>query len=67
MRNRKIKNAILKSMAWAMGLIFLISACAIDSPSWVPTILCVVSAAWLALFAYANGMIEVYFEEDEQE
>ena len=49
-----VKNFILKTITTIMAIIFIISACALDSHSWIPGILCAVSAAWLALFCYAN-------------
>ena len=60
---RKAHNFILKSITWIAGILFLLSACAIDSPSWIPTIVCVVSMAWLGVFAYANRDME--FEEGD--
>lgn len=55
MKKKNIKNKILKATAWIMGILFLVSACALDSDSWIPHIVCMVSLLWLALFAYANG------------
>lgn len=60
---RKAHNFILKSITYAAFIMFLVSACAIDSPSWIPTIVCVVCMAWLGLFGYANRDRE--FEEGE--
>ena len=51
---RKIKNAVLKTVAIVMALLFIISGCALDNHSWVQYIVCGVSLAWLALFVYAN-------------
>ena len=55
MRKRKAKNCFLIGSAYAAGTVFCTSLCFLDSPSWIPTILCVVSGLWLAVFAYANG------------
>jgi len=54
MKRKKLKNTILKVTAWIMVVIFLVSGCALDSASWIPHIVCSLSLAWLALFAYAN-------------
>lgn len=56
MKKKRIKNIILKTFAWTMAAIFIISGSALDSESLLPFYLCLGSAAWLALFAYANGM-----------
>lgn len=64
-RKGKIKNFILKSITLCAGFLFMWAVCAIDSPSWIPTIVCLVCAAWLAIFAYANGMMDGYVEEEE--
>ena len=60
---RKAHNFILKTISWIAGILALISACAVDSPSWIPTIVFLVCMAWLFLFAYANRDME--FEEGE--
>ena len=58
-----MKNIILKTTAWIMAAIFVISACALDSESLIPFYLCGGSAAWLILFAYANKMF--YGQEEK--
>lgn len=60
---RKAHNFILMSITYVAFIMFLVSACAIDSPSWIPTIVCVVCMAWLGLFGYANRDMD--FEEGE--
>lgn len=61
---RKAHNFILKTITWIAGILAMISACAVDSPSWIPTIVFVVCMAWLAMFAYANGMMDDYDFDD---
>ncbi len=63
MKRKNLKNIILKSVAYIMGGLFLVSACALDSDSWIPHIVCSVSILWLALFAYANGQWGVYSDD----
>lgn len=60
-----MKNKILKAIAYVVGTVWIISACEIDSESWIPTIVCAVCTAYLALFSYANDFWEGYYDEDE--
>ena len=53
-----MKNIILKTTAAIMATIFIISACMLDSDSWIPLAVCFGSGAWLALFAYANEALK---------
>ena len=55
---RKIKNIILKTTGYIMGAVFVLSACMLDSDSWIPFITLMASCLWLSVFAYANGLIE---------
>ena len=49
-----MKNMVLKAItALATGL-FLVSACAMDSVSYIPVVVCAASLSWLGLFGYAN-------------
>ena len=64
MLRRKIKNCILKTVTWIMGFTFLLAASAIDSPSWIPTVLCIISAGYLLLFDLAN--CEIAYQESEE-
>lgn len=57
-RLKKVKNFILKTITWIMGIICILSVCSIDSPTWIPTIALVVSMAWLIPFGFANGWFE---------
>lgn len=59
-----MKNKILKAIAYIVGTLWIISACAIDSESWIPTIVCAVCTAYLALFSYANDRFGDYPYED---
>lgn len=52
---RKAKNVILKAITGAAVVLFLLSACALDSESMAPAWVCIGCAGWLALFAAANG------------
>lgn len=56
---KKLHNASLKITAWIMFFALVISGCCMDSPSWLPLIVCVIAYSWLALFAYANGYLNI--------
>lgn len=45
---------ILKALTIVAVIVMLISACAIDSDSWIPYIVCGISNAWLVLMTIAN-------------
>lgn len=53
----------MKAIAYIVGTLWIISACAIDSESWIPTIVCAVCTAYLALFSYANNWFEDRLDE----
>lgn len=53
-----MKNIILKSLAYLNGFIFIYCACCLDSQNAKPFYIgCIISLAYLTLFAYANGYI----------
>lgn len=49
-----MKNKILKAIAWAVSLVWIVSACLIDSDSWIPFIVYVICEIYMVLFSYAN-------------
>ena len=55
-----MKNFILKTWAYLNLIIWIFAACAIDSDSWIPTIVVCVVTVKLAIFAYANDWFEGY-------
>lgn len=55
---KKIGMKIFTAMNWTVGLIFLVSACAVDSESWMPTIVCACSLAYLGCGLYISNTIE---------
>lgn len=55
---KRLKNIILKGIVATMLVVFMVSGCLLDSEVWVPAfIVCIASFAFLAMFAYANGMM----------
>ena len=63
MKRKNTKNIILKVVACIMGILFLVSGCALDSDSWIPYIVCFVSLLYLAWFAHANGQWGGYTDD----
>lgn len=53
----KLHNIILGSLTVAAGFIFVFSVCCLDSDSYVPGIMVMLSMSWLAVVAYANGLM----------
>lgn len=51
---RCLKNNILKTLGYLNFIIFLVSACAVDSETWLPLIVCCFTLGYLGIFAYAN-------------
>lgn len=49
-----MRKTLLKASAMLASITFIVSGCMLDNPSWTPTIVCAVSIAYLAVFAYAN-------------
>lgn len=45
---------ILKGITKLCIIVGLISACCLDSESWLPKIICLVCSVWLLLIAVAN-------------
>lgn len=52
-----MKNRVLKTIFTIDFMIFVGSAIALDSLSWIPFIVCCVSGSLLFLFLYANGYL----------
>lgn len=57
-----MRNTVLKAITYIMAVIWIISACSLDSLSWIPTAVCMVSTAYLMLFLIAN--LEVNEDDD---
>lgn len=57
-KRRRIRQAVLRFLAYINGTLFVISACAIDSESLVPFITCCITMAFLFLYGFANGWFE---------
>lgn len=57
---RKAHNFILKTTAGIAVMLAFLSACAIDSGSWVTAIIFLASMGWLAIYSYANDWWDGY-------
>lgn len=69
-----MKNKLLKAIAWVTAILGILSACAVDSDSYIPTYILCACLAWWMLFAYANNWFSDYvddyddeFEDDEED
>lgn len=49
-----MKNKILWTITAVAGLVLVVSACALDTNSYVPHIICSVCLAWLLPFVLIN-------------
>ena len=64
---RRIKNVVLLSITAVMIGVFFFSIAAIDSESWIPYVLLIVSSMWNVAFAAVNGFLDISYREDEQD
>ena len=63
-RNKKIKKALHKIRVFIIEFITMtalilcfISVCCLDSESYIPAIIFILSIMWLMVFAWANNML----------
>ena len=54
MRRISVKNIVLKTITWIMAIAFILAACAVDSESIIPAIICGVSLTWLVPITLIN-------------
>ena len=52
-----MKNKVLKAITWVASMVFIFSACELDSDSYIPHIICTVCLAWLLPFVLINGEV----------
>lgn len=62
-RKAKIRNTILKVYASIVAIIWVLSACMLDSLSNIPTIVCAATTLLLAWFTFAN--VDYFQKMDE--
>lgn len=61
-----MKNFILKAIAYICLILFITAGCFLDSDSWIPTGVLIVTGGWLVLFGYANNWFEGEIRDGEQ-
>lgn len=49
-----MRRRLIKASCVVAGIVFFVSVCMLDSMTWVPFVLCLVSLAWLGIVAQAN-------------
>lgn len=49
---RKNKKSLYERITAAMGFVWLVSVCAVDSQHMLPVVACVVSTLWLGAYVY---------------
>ena len=64
-KKRKITEYIISMISMVAFLTFMIGACSFTIDSWIPIIMCVVSAAWLAFVIYIYKDLPYEVEEEE--
>ena len=61
-RKLKLKNKILKSIIYFTSFLFLLSACMVDSDSYIPYVILVACTVILIVFMVANWDIVSKYE-----
>ena len=56
---RKIGMKIFKAMNWIAVIVAMVSACLVDSETWIPTMVCASSLAYLGCALYLYEAIKV--------
>lgn len=60
-----MRTRVLKGSCVVAAIVFFVSACMLDSMTWVPFILCMVSLAWLGIVAQVNWPYRKEEKDDE--
>lgn len=53
-RGNRFVQKVVEICTWISLIMFFISVTMVDSESWIPTIVCIITIAWLGLVGYAN-------------
>lgn len=51
----KTKKSLYDRITAAIAVVWIVSACAVDSQSWMPTIICAIATLWLAVYVYIKN------------
>lgn len=60
-----MRTRIIKTSCIVAAITFFVSACMLDSMTWVPFILCLVSLAWIGIVAQVNYPYRKEEKDDE--
>lgn len=60
--DEKQMKKLVYGFNWAMFLVFVTAVCSLDNPSWLPTIIAVVSGFMLVVGAYILEQINLHEE-----
>ena len=52
---RSLHDRVIIAINYLAGTLAVVSACAVDSETWIPTIVLAGCLGWFGLFMYANG------------
>lgn len=52
---RKRKKSLFERLTPGAGIIWLVSASAIDTESWIPFVACLLSTLWLGLYVHVTN------------
>lgn len=55
---RKKKKSLFERITAAVFFVWLVSASAIDTESWIPFVACLLSTLWLGLYVYVHNKKE---------
>jgi len=57
MPTNKIKNKILKGIKIRAEIVFLVSVCSLDAPTWLPTIMAIISGLVFLAIDYGTFLL----------
>jgi hypothetical protein len=49
---KKKRKSLFDYITAFMGVVWLVSACSVDSDSWLPTIICLIASLWLGMYVF---------------
>lgn len=49
---KKKRKSLFDRITAFMFVVWLVSACSVDSESWLPTIICAITSLWLGMYVF---------------
>lgn len=49
---KKKKKSLFDHITAFMGVVWLVSVCFVDSESWLPFIICLITSLWLGMYVF---------------